>query len=262
MMNEARFRLRPGWTAVAVAAALSLSACGEAGPVAPEDAAAPELGAAGGNRQDRGPIERVQFIHWKKGFAKGGGQAARKGASSCYAFIARGAKWKTVEPWEVLSGTSDDGIGANAVLSAAGTGVGEWESYGGNIAGGGSIGSTPVNLNATDGKNVVQFGNDPRAGVIAVTNVWGFFSGPARTREIVEWDMILDRDFDWSNSSQSDPGAMDLLNIVVHELGHAWGMGHPSDSCTEETMYRFATEGEIKKRDLNTGDIAGIRDLY
>ncbi|MFN2432064.1 MAG: matrixin family metalloprotease [Gemmatimonadota bacterium] len=50
--------------------------------------------------------------------------------------------------------------------------------------------------------------------------------------------------------------------MVVHELGHAMGMGHPSDSCTEETMYRFATEGETKKRDLFTGDIAKINDLY
>jgi hypothetical protein len=253
---------RTGATVLTGAALLFVQACGDAGPIAPEPSGSLELGAAGGNRQDRGPIERVQFIHWKKGFAKGGVQGAAKNRSSCYAFIARGAKWKTVEPWEVLSGTGDDGIGANAVLSAAGTGVGEWESYGGNIAGGGSIGSTPVNLNATDGKNVVQFGNDPRAGVIAVTNVWGFFSGPARTREIVEWDMILDRDFAWSNSGGAQAGRMDLLNIVVHELGHAWGMGHPSDSCTEETMFRFATEGEIKKRDLNTGDIAGIRDLY
>ena len=261
-MRESSSHGRVGCVALAAVTALTLYACGGAGPVAPDPAGTPDLGAAGGNRQDRGPIERVQFIHWKKGFAKGGGQAARQRASSCYAFIARGAKWKTVEPWEVLNGTGDDGIGASAVLSAAGTGVGEWETYGGNIAGGGSLGNTAVNLNATDGKNVVQFGDDPRDGVIAVTNVWGFFSGPARTREIVEWDMILDRDFDWSNSNQSDPGAMDLLNIVVHELGHAWGMGHPSDSCTEETMFRFATEGEIKKRDLNTGDIAGIRDLY
>jgi len=55
---------------------------------------------------------------------------------------------------------------------------------------------------------------------------------------------------------------MDFENIATHELGHAAGMGHPSDSCTEETMYRFADFGEIKKQTLEAGDIAGIKALY
>jgi len=42
----------------------------------------------------------------------------------------------------------------------------------------------------------------------------------------------------------------------------AAGLGHPDDSCTEETLYRFAAFGETKKRTLNTGDIAGINELY
>ena len=55
---------------------------------------------------------------------------------------------------------------------------------------------------------------------------------------------------------------MDFENIATHELGHAMGMAHPADSCTEETMYRFASSGETKKRTLNAGDIAGIKGLY
>jgi hypothetical protein len=39
-------------------------------------------------------------------------------------------------------------------------------------------------------------------------------------------------------------------------------MAHPSDGCVDETMYRFADTGETKKRDLHTGDIAGIQELY
>ena len=40
------------------------------------------------------------------------------------------------------------------------------------------------------------------------------------------------------------------------------GLGHPSGSCIEETMYAFASNGETKKRDLNAGDVAGINGLY
>lgn len=88
----------------------------------------------------------------------------------------------------------------------------------------------------------------------------GNLVGPPSQRQIVEWDMMFDDvDFDWGNGL---PTTMDFQNIATHEDGHAAGMGHPSDSCTEETMYRFAAEGEIKKRDLNTGDITGIKALY
>ena len=55
---------------------------------------------------------------------------------------------------------------------------------------------------------------------------------------------------------------MDFENIATHEIGHSVGMGHPPDECIDETMYRFADYGETGKRDLNSGDIAGINDLY
>lgn len=55
---------------------------------------------------------------------------------------------------------------------------------------------------------------------------------------------------------------MDFLNIDTHELGHAIGLGHPGETCTEKTMFAYADYAEIKKRDLNAGDIAGIRKLH
>lgn len=194
------------------------------------------------------------FIHWKRGYGAPEPEPGVEAASSCYALIADGARWKNVEPWEVLSSTSADGIGASAVKSRTNASVTEWESHltpSGDILGAGSLGSTPVDPDAPDEHNVVQFGNDPRAGVIAVTTVWGIFSGPVSMRRIVEWDMILDRDFTWSTSGE--PGKMDLRNILTHELGHAMGMAHPSDSCTKETMYRFASEGERRRRGPCTG---------
>ena len=112
-----------------------------------------------------------------------------------------------------------------------------------------------------DSNNEVFFADVDGAGAIAVTIVWGIFSGPISNRKLVEWDQIYDDvDFDWSSSGEA--GKMDFGNIATHEVGHAAGMGHPGDSCTEETMYRFASNGETKKRDLNSGDIAGIKALY
>ena len=108
-------------------------------------------------------------------------------------------------------------------------------------------------------KNEVFFGDYEQNGVIAVTSVWGTTSGPPSQREIVEWDQLYDLDFAWSTSGDLD--SMDFENIATHEIGHATGMGHPDNSCTEETMYYQASVGETKKRSLNAGDITGINKL-
>jgi hypothetical protein len=46
-------------------------------------------------------------------------------------------------------------------------------------------------------------------------------------------------------------------------VGAARGLADLHDSvATEETMYDYSMEGESKKRTLNTGDIAGVQELY
>jgi hypothetical protein len=136
---------------------------------------------------------------------------------------------------------SDDGVTQSELGGRVAQALEDWEgAAGANIAGAGGNGTT---------------------GAIAVTNVWGYFRGPRETRQIVEWDMILD-DVDYAWSLTGEPGKMDVWNIVEHEVGHALGMGHPETSCTEETMYAYAGTGETKKRTLESGDEAGIAELY
>jgi hypothetical protein len=216
----------------------------------------------------RGPdgrlVQGLQIIHRRQGFGKppgapGGGGSG--GGSTCYAFLANGAKWKTTEGY-VVDPDNNEGLNDSDVTNAVTTAIGAWESAAGNngIFGAGTTGNFALDLSNMNNVNEVAFGNYAAGGVIAVTNVWGYFSGPASKRELVEWDMMIDTDFTWSNSGES--GKMDLLNILTHEIGHAMGLGHPSDSCTEETMFRYAGNGETKKQDLNAGDIAGINALY
>ncbi len=79
--------------------------------------------------------------------------------------------------------------------------------------------------------------------------------------------MFDDPDFEWAwagptgETTLGITSVMDYLNISVHEFGHAAGLAHPDSSCTEESMYGFATEGETKKRTLNAGDTTGIQEL-
>jgi hypothetical protein len=141
--------------------------------------------------------------------------------------------------------------------------VGTWESAAGaDILGNGSSDRSYDAVTSTvDGRSGAEFAPIADDGVIAVTYTWGDFGGPPSSRQLVEWDMVFDSDsFAWSTSGA--PNAMDFENIATHELGHAMGLGHLSSTCTEETMYAYASLGETKKRSLNAGDIEGISGLY
>jgi len=216
-------------------------------------------------------VQGFMFIHdvneqGKSGNAKppkgGGGGKGGGGTSSCYSYLASGAKWKTVESY-LVDPSNAAGLDEGFVRSNLASDIQKWEKVEGkNILGSEVAGVVDrENIGSLNDKNEVMFADIDSSGVIAVTTVWGFFSGPPKTRELVEWDQVYDDvSFDWSFSGQ--PGKMDFENIATHELGHSVGMGHPPSECTEETMYAYANFGETKKRDLNAGDIAGIAKLY
>ncbi len=232
-------------------------------------------------------VEGYAFIDYKKGFGKPGtecgngicekGENAKKcpadcanggedptepDTSSCYRFLSKGAKWKTVEDY-LVDPANTRGLDESFVANNLALDIAKWEAAAsfdilGNEIAGIVDGADTV---SPDDKNEVFFADIDSPGAIGVTIVWGIFRGPPSARELVEWDMIYDDvDFDWSAAGEA--GKMDFENIATHELGHAVGLGHPSDTCTEETMYRFAVKGETKKQTLEDGDIAGITKLY
>ncbi|KAF8370068.1 hypothetical protein HHK36_031899 [Tetracentron sinense] len=66
-----------------------------------------------------------------------------------------------------------------------------------------------------------------------------------------------DADEIWS--TDPSPGAMDLVSVAVHEIGHLLGLGH--SSIEDAIMYAFIPSG-VAKRDLHEDDVQGIRALY
>ena len=206
-------------------------------------------------------VEGFAFIDKKKENAKPGGGG--NGGAKCYAFLAKGAKWKTIEPW-VVNPTNTRNLANDFVFNNLGFDIQKWEDASAtNILGDGSSTTNTLiaDTSSPDGQNEAYFGDVDSAGAIAVTIVWGIFFGPPNQRKLVEWDQVYDQvDFDWSSTGEANK--MDFENIATHEIGHSVGMGHPPSECTEETMYAFASFGETKKRTLNAGDIAGINELY
>ncbi len=210
-------------------------------------------------------VEGIAIFHHRSWHGEGPGGGNGDGESTCFAFLTNGFKWKKVEPW-IVNAQNSDGLSDDFVLSNIELDIQKWEDAASrNILGGGSLTTAPLAADLvwpTDAINEVYFADIASPGAIGVTIVWYTTLG----NRLIEWDMVLDDfDYDWTDSSiDGIPGMIDFENVVTHELGHATGLGHPDDSCTEETMFRFISlaAGETKKRDLNAGDIAGINALY
>jgi len=228
--------------------------------------------------QDSGDVvQGYAIVHYKDrgatpkdGQAKpdgtpGGGKKDKggSGGSSCYTYLAKGAKWKgTPEPW-IVNTSNPYGLSSASVFNILDNGITKWEDAADyNILGKGSVTATVLEADetSTDGLNEVYFA-ELEPGTIGVTIVWGIFGGPPSGRQLVEWDQVYNTYYAWSDTGGA--GKMDFDNIATHELGHSVGLGDLYDSgCSEETMYGYGDYGETYKRDLNAGDIAGVSSLY
>ena len=211
-------------------------------------------------------MQGTLYVFSDKEFTKpsGSGNGGKGGdTSTCYTYITSGAKWRSEESWGISTVNAPVTDVTNILVNA----VGQWEnadapansimsSFDNNmIVDAGSIG---VMMND---KNEVAFGDIAENGVIAATWVWRTTAGPPSQRYIAEWDQLYDVvSFNWNNNG--DTNSMDFANIATHEIGHAVGMGHPASTCTLETMYAYANNGETIKRDLHDGDIIGVNRLY
>jgi len=210
-------------------------------------------------------VQGYMFIDFKKAAAKPSGPPKPgNNTSTCYAFLSSGAKWKQTEQY-TLNPANADGINDSVVASNIAGSLNAWDAQvafpifsSGNLTASTLVADTV----SPDNVNEVYFSSIDGTGSIAVTIVWGVFSGPPSGRKLIEWDMVFDdAEFAFGNAD-INAAVMDLLSIATHESGHAAGMDHPDGSCTEETMYAYASTGETKKRTLNSGDIAGIKSLY
>ncbi|MGA1840132.1 MAG: matrixin family metalloprotease [bacterium] len=223
-------------------------------------------------------LEKKTFIHYSKPDPECGNGICEPGEkktcpadcestttdSACYEALGRSVKWKNPPVKYFINPTNLDGLSTEFITDAITSGTGEWNLHAKDTL----FGDYSIDLNATldidipDGKNEIVFGYYPEENTIAITQVWGYFSGPPSTRRIIEFDILFNIIYIWGDATK-DSTRMDLQDIATHELGHAVGLADLYEmSCSEETMYGYSVEGETKKRDLNDGDITGLQKLY
>lgn len=199
-------------------------------------------------------LERAIYIHRKDGFAKPNAPGSRK-VPACYGVLSKGAKLKTAE-----SLTVHPSIDAATIATSTNT----WDTQTSESLFSSYTVDASANWDgsAPDGRNELSYGNYSEPGVIAITVVWGYFSGPISKKQITEFDILFDTDYAWGDAA-SNPAIMDLENIATHEIGHGVGLADVYDSsCGQVTMYGYSDYGDTAKRSLEPQDITGLRSLY
>jgi hypothetical protein len=106
----------------------------------------------------------------------------------------------------------------------------------------------------------IMFGST--GGSLATTYTWRWNDG------LVESDVVFNKGYNWVNFGSEGDGCYenagnvyDVRNIGTHEMGHVYGLGHPS-GARFETMYAYGYSGETLKWSPASGDNAGIQANY
>lgn len=164
--------------------------------------------------------------------------------STAYKFT----RWRWAEPYSATT---------SAFLAEVGAGLAVWDEETGRALVGSVTEGSSATAGRRDGVNQLAWVNLGTGGTIAVTTTWySRLSGLA-----VESDGQYNTYYPWATDGRA--GAMDVQNIVAHEVGHTFGLDHPKGKdigCL--TMYAYGSLGETQKRTLGTGDILGIRAIY
>ena len=203
--------------------------------------------------QSRQMVDGLAFVHRAPERKLKPNVAPARPVKGCYRLIGFPG-WTSQESWSVAT-TPGSPLQTSTIITEIGNAITQWEmAAGAQILGSGSS-RTVLPSTTLDGVNAIAFGNAGGGGTVAVTYVWG-----SRRTPIVEFDQIYGNNWDWVVGSSAD--AFDFPNVATHEIGHAVGLDHPGNSCTEETMYAYVDFGETKKRTLNPGDVLGVQALY
>ena len=210
------------------------------------------------------PLEMIEIVHKKKAKPDRPGKQVKpsKEDISCYGFISGQAKLMEVE--NIVINPYGSLMNPEQVKNDFQYSLNVWQEQTSTTL----FGNLTVDLTANfdtyaDGVNEISFGDYGTSGTIAVTRIWGYFSGKPSARHITQFDMLFNTNYEWGTNDNPEIFIMDFKNIAIHEIGHTLGLNDMYEtSCSEVTMFGYSGYGDIEKRSLATPDINGLQKLY
>jgi opacity protein-like surface antigen len=233
----------------------------------------------------KGPpdLTKVVFVHYPKGLeAKGGKPGPPDKPPKDDNGGGGGGKL-----WYEYSGIHWDSTSADFLYNPAGEpgdylgaiqlGFDTWTDVEGSSFDFTFDGTTGIGIsslaNEADGHNVVGWADLDAEGfsnAIAVTMVWYNSAGIIQEVDMAfsnnpefTWHQNDDIDELWDIDNYTDAYDVDVQNIATHEAGH-WLLLEDmyNKPAGEQTMFGISAEFDLQKRSLESGDIAGIEEIY
>ena len=124
-----------------------------------------------------------------------------------------------------------------------------------------SIGDGGANFDAIWMGNASAIGNSDHNVVSAISScssgTIAYMEGPSNNGWRIRF---CDGNFQFDDGPNNVGGRMCIQNIMVHEYGHALGLGH--SSTTAATMYFASSSGSTAQRSIHPDDISGVQFIY
>jgi hypothetical protein len=189
--------------------------------------------------------------HGGGGGGGGGGSVDCTDDNSQTGFAAPFAQAEAIS-FHANTATFPSNLSSSSILGALSSSAGTWNQ----AAKGGSLLAVSAGGTATgpaqNGISELGWAHLSPKNVLAATWTWTNTSN-----QIVEADLFYNNGWTWDifGSCPSAPtGHFDVADIGTHEMGHALGLNHFSDSGAQATMYPSAPADETRKTTLTKGD--------
>ena len=170
-----------------------------------------------------------------------------------------------------VTSTDAAGVTAQQLQTAVDQSFGEWTSVATASVSSQFVGFTTTGPSSANNQTIIGFESHPELPTVLGSTSWQLDANG----HVMAANIFLNTVFPWSVATPGVANRFDVRSIVMHEIGHIFGLGHSALGETQvvtggravlgkaAVMFPIAySPGSTVDRALEPDDIAGLSDLY